>query len=207
MTTSPRYKAAGASVVEGSITRQEGGGFIAVASDGSLDRDGEIVRPGAFNPLPASIPVHLDHTMRAADVIGGGKPFYSGDKLMIDVRLASTPDAQVVRQKLADEIIDSVSIVFLGETWETVDGVKTLVRGELLACDIVSVPSQPNARVLSSRALKIASREMVNQVVADAILTVARLEIDEAKAVLAGADKQANRREAARLMRAFRRSL
>ena len=42
-------------------------------------------------------------------------------------------------------------MVFLGKEWEQRAGVRTCVRAELLAADIVSIPSQSEARVLSVR--------------------------------------------------------
>ncbi len=184
------YKKAGASTVAAEITRRDGGGFVAVASTGDLDRDGEVIAPGSLYWATETVAVHLDHTMSAAAAIGRGRPHYVGKKLMIDVTFASTPDAQLVRQKVADGIIDSVSIVFLDEKWEKVDGVRTLVKGQLLATDVVSVPSQPNARILSMRAVRTASREMVREIAADAVLVLARAEIAECKAMGIGADRR-----------------
>jgi phage head maturation protease len=48
-----------------------------------------------------------------------------GDELRVDASFASTSDAQVVRQKVADGIIDSMSIVFRALRWEDIDGVRT----------------------------------------------------------------------------------
>jgi len=184
------YKKAGVSSVGAEITRQDGGGFVAVASNGDLDRDGEVIQPGCFAPLPPTVPVHLDHSLSARDAIGRGRPHYVGERLMIDVTLASTPDSQTVRQKIADGIIDSMSIVFRGEKWETLAGVRTCVKGTLYAADIVSVPSNPGARILSVRALSAASRSLANEIAADALLTLARIEIAEAKAVLYGPNRR-----------------
>ena len=74
--------------VDGSITRADSGGFTAIASTGDIDRDGERILPGCFAPLPASIPIHQDHTMRAASVVARGKPYYSGNVLMVDAVFA-----------------------------------------------------------------------------------------------------------------------
>ena len=137
--------------ITAAIESADGGGFTAVASTPSLDRDGEVLAAGCFSPLPSSVAVHLDHGMSAATIIGRAVPFYVGPDLHINAMLASTDDAQVVRQKLAEGILDSISVVFIGQEWEQRSGIRTCVRAELLAADVVSVPSQRDARVLTVR--------------------------------------------------------
>ena len=133
------------------IASADGGGFRAIASTPALDRDGEVLAAHCFDPLPATIAVHLDHTMSAATVIGRAVPYYVGNDLHIDCTLASTLDAQTVRTKLAEGVLDSISVVFIAQQWEQRAGVRTCVKAELLAADVVSVPSQSAARVLSVR--------------------------------------------------------
>ena len=106
--------------VAATIERPSEGGFVAVASSTARDRDGEVLAYNAFSPLPASVPCHVDHVMSATGVVGRGRPYYAGGKLYVDVALSSTPDAQVVRDKLREGILDSVSIAFMGEQWDTV---------------------------------------------------------------------------------------
>lgn len=175
------YSKAGVGSVDASIESADHGGFVAVASTADVDRDSESLAVGCFNPLPASIPVHLDHTMRAASVVARARPYYVGDKLMVEARFASTPDAQDVRAKVKSGVLDSLSVVFRGMKWKDIDGVRTCVKAELLAADIVSVPSQANARILSMRSVQLASREVANEVIADALLTLARAEIADCK--------------------------
>lgn len=176
------YKRAGASTVGAEIDRTSAGGFTAVASNGDLDRDGERILPGCFTPLPDSIPVHLDHTMSASTVIARARPYYKGDTLMVDATFSTTPDAQLVRAKVKDGTLDSLSIVFRGLKWETIEGVRTCVRGELLAADIVSVPALPTARIVSMRSASLHTMA-ARDAVADALLTLARAEIADCKAL------------------------
>ncbi len=133
------------------VVQADAGGFTAIASTDSLDRDGEVLAVGCFAPLPASIPVHLDHTLSAAALIGRATPYYVGNELRIDAYFASTPDAQQARVKVIEGIIDSVSVVFRALQRVTVGGVPTVVAAELLACDLVSIGSQRDARVVSHR--------------------------------------------------------
>lgn len=163
------------------LAAADGGGFTAIASTGSVDRDGEIVAPGCFTPLPASIPIHLDHVMTVESLVGRGRPYYVGAELRVDGVFASTVKAQEARQKAADGVLDSMSIVFRGLEWQTVDGVRTCVRGELLAADLVTIPSNRDARVLAVRGWS----EPVSQprkALADAALLLARLTLTDLKA-------------------------
>ena len=182
----PAAKARGASAVAATIQAAEGGGFIAIASDDQLDRDGERILGGALAPLPDSIPINLGHTMSPSDTIARGRPYYDLDRLMVDATFASTRDAQEVRQKVADGVLDSRSIVFIGKQWETIDGVRTCVRGELLGADIVAIPSNSRARVLSVRGLSVTqqARQVANQTLVD----LARLEVADAKTLLRRTD-------------------
>ena len=191
----PQLKAAGASSVAATIERLDGGGFVAVVSDGETDRDGEIVLPYALFPLPESIPVHLDHTMRAASVVARGRPYYDLDRLMIDAVFASTGDAQEVRQKVAEGVLDSLSIVFIGKEWRDIDGVRTCVKGELLAADLVSVPSNSRARVLSVRSLRPGGYgDAARELIAESVLDMARAEAVLAKKMLSATDSRGQAR-------------
>lgn len=183
----PAYKRAGASTVGAEIDHtSSSGGFTAIASNGDLDRDGERIMPGCFAPLPDSIPIHLDHTMSAATVVARGRPYMRGDELRMDATFGSTPDAQLVRAKVKDETLSALSIVFLGKVWKDIDGVRTCVKGELLAADIVSVPSNRGARILSMRSYSTATTDAAREAVADALLALARSEIAACKALGVG---------------------
>jgi HK97 family phage prohead protease len=166
------------------VSARDGGGFTAVAASGDLDRDNERIMPGCFAPLPATVPVHLDHRMSAASVIGRGRPYMVGDKLRIDANFASTKDAQDVRQKVADGVIDSMSIVFRGLDWKDIDGIRTCVKGELLAADLVSVPSNSGARILSSRSMSHPVITRAYQVAHDAQQHLYRTQVAEARALM-----------------------
>src|SRR5450755_3524135 len=89
------------------ITSADVGGFTAVASTPSVDRDGEVLAAACFAPLPEAIPVHLDHTMNAANVIAKAKPYYRLNDLIIDATFSSSPEAQSVRAKVAEGTLDS----------------------------------------------------------------------------------------------------
>ena len=130
--------------------------------------------------------------MRAASLVGRGRPYYVLDDLRIDAAFASTTDAQDVRQKVADGVIDSMSIVFRGQDWEDIDGVRTCVRGELLAADLVSISSNARARILTMRSLQQATIEQARQATIDATLALARAQIADAKRLLPDSDDDAD---------------
>ena len=175
------YDKAGVSSVNADIETADSGGFTAIASNGDLDRDNERLQPGCFSPLPKSIPVHLDHQMSAEGVIARARPYYSGDDLMVDATFDAGSKAQEIRRKVNDGILDSLSVVFKGSKWKDIDGVRTLVDGTLLAADVVSIPSNSGARILSMRSVRGSYAEMVREVTADALLILARAEIAEIK--------------------------
>ena len=107
------------------------GGFTAIASTGQIDRDGEVIQPGSLS-LPDSVPIHADHDLSVSKIIARGRPYYDGKLLMINAKFATTPDAQLIRQKVRDGIITNMSIVFRGIDWKDINGVRTCVNGELL---------------------------------------------------------------------------
>lgn len=187
--------------VDARITETERGGFTAIASTDSVDRDGEVIAPNALMPLPASIPVHLDHDMSARNAVARAKPYYRDGRLMIDAVFGSDTAAQGVRQKVSEGLIDSVSIVFMGERWEDRKGIRTLTRGELLACDLVSVPSNRDARVLAARSLRWATNQTTADARAVALLALVEVEIAEARRVLKSTQPGSARRMVDQMIR------
>lgn len=174
----------GAVAIDAQITETGVGSFTAVASTGTVDRDGESIVPGAFNPLPATIPVHLDHVTTASNVVAWARPYYRGGQLLIDATFGSDEHAQSARRKVADGLIRSVSVVFLAHEKRAVKGVPTVFRGELLACDLVSIPANAEARILSARSLRRALNYSTADARADALLALAEVELAEAKSLL-----------------------
>lgn len=131
----------------------ESGEFLAVISDPTLDRDGEILDAGAFEPLPDKITIDIDHGMSVRSTVGSGKPFYEGDQLMIRGRFASTDLAKDTRTLVTEGHIDRMSVAFGSAKREQgEDGVPHLVKGELLNVAIVAIPANPSAAILAAKA-------------------------------------------------------
>lgn len=135
--------------VKAAETDDPNGAFEAILSVPTLDRDGEVIDAKAFDPLPASIPVHAFHDF--SDPIGRGVPIYEGDSLYLRGVFASTPRAQEIRSLVAEGIVASMSVGFMGASRSEKDGVPHITRAELLEGSFVSVPSNREAAVLVAK--------------------------------------------------------
>lgn len=127
----------------------EFGVFEAILSAPTLDRDGEVIDSKAFEPLPASIPVHAFHDF--TDPIGRGVPVYEDDVLVLRGKFASTPRAQEIRTLVAEGIISNMSVGFMSAEREEKDGVPHVVTGEILEGSFVSIPSNRESAVLMAK--------------------------------------------------------
>lgn len=177
-------------------TNEDAGGWTAVASSASVDRDLERIAPGAFRPLPLSVPVHDGHPL-GRDVapsvrqVGRAKPYYDGDTLYVDGTFSRSPQAQQLREMVLEGTIDSMSIMFHNAERKMVGDVPTIVSGELLAVDFVSVPSNRDARVLSVRGFtdtttdSAGARAMVDRFITEAKLAMSELDAMDAVDALA----------------------
>jgi hypothetical protein len=128
------------------------GEFEVCLSAPTVDRDKELVRAGAFLPLPDHITFDVDHGLTAQSVVGSGKPFYDGDRLMVRGTFARTDLAQTVRSLVADGHIRTTSVAMHRPKTETKDGVTHIVSAELLNGSFVSVPSCREALVVAAKA-------------------------------------------------------
>lgn len=133
-------------------TTDPNGAFEAILSTTIVDRDGEIVTAGAFNPLPKSIPIHVNHQfMDVAKVVGRGEPYYDGDTLKVRGVFASTPDAQTVRTLVAEGMVQTMSVGIYKPTRETKEGVPHVTAGQLIEASFVSVPANTDALVTMAK--------------------------------------------------------
>ncbi|CAN5628359.1 hypothetical protein BH09ACT8_BH09ACT8_61580 [soil metagenome] len=147
------------------------GGFVAIASDASLDRDGEKLHQSEWKtPLPDRITVDSDHGMSVATTVGSARPFFSPDgKLMIDAKFSSIERAQEVRTLIREGHINTVSVAAMVDRSKK-SGTQ---RRELLNVGIVAIPSNRNAVIVDSKAAKLfdagLSAVLSGKSVADAI--------------------------------------
>lgn len=134
--------------VKSAETDNPNGEFEIVMSTDSVDRDGETIAKGAFEPLPKSVPVHAFHDFH--DPIGRAVPSYDEQGRLVGRGFfASTPRAQEIRQLVADGVIGHTSVGFMAaERKSTDDGPVQIKGAELLEVSFVSVPSNRDAAVL-----------------------------------------------------------
>lgn len=131
------------------------GEWEAVLSAPTVDRDGEVIDKGAFEPLPESIPIHAYHDF--SDPVGRGQPFYDGDQLKARGGYASTPRAQEIRTLVEEGVIANMSVGFMAAEREERDGIPTVTKAELLEASFVSVPSNREAAVLLAKSYRVAT--------------------------------------------------
>ena len=130
---------------------KDDGSFVAVASDMSVDRYGEIVDVAGwdlkgFKDNPVLLWGH-DHTIPA---IGKAtKIWIEEKKLMFKGIFARTPFAQEIKMLVEDGIINSFSVGFLAKKMEG----NIFTDQELLEISFVNVPANANAMMLSAEKL------------------------------------------------------
>lgn len=126
------------------------GGFTAVLSSPSLDRDGDrLARDEWQEPLPERLPLDIDHGMSVADTVGSFHPYFREDGvMMMDAYFASTPKAQETRTLIREGHIGSVSVAFMTDKSKK----SGEARRELLNAGIVAIPSNRDAVILASKA-------------------------------------------------------
>lgn len=125
------------------------GEFEAVLSVPVVDRDGEVVDAGCFNPLPAEIPIHKYHDFSAP--VATAVPFYDGDILKARGVFDPDSESQAIRQKVGRSI-RYMSVGFMAAERADRDGVPHITRAELLEASFVSVPSNREAAILAVKA-------------------------------------------------------
>ena len=134
--------------VKAAESENTAGEFEIIMSTDAVDRDGESIVKGAFDPLPDSIPVHAFHDF--TDPVGRAVPAYAEDGRLVGRGFfASTPRAQEIRQLVADGVIGHTSVGFMAAERKDTEGVPVIESAELLEVSFVSVPSNRDAAVLA----------------------------------------------------------
>lgn len=127
-----------------------------LASDGSVDRYGDVIEPEGWiteqyerNPV-----VLIDHDYRVASIVGTAQVEKSAGGLRAKITLqdpAQSPSAAMVADKLADGMLRAVSVGFLPREAEWLRGKDNYITGvhyltsELLEISFVAVPANANA--------------------------------------------------------------
>jgi hypothetical protein len=130
------------------------GTFSLILSTDAVDRDGEVVEKGAFNPLPDHISMDVDHGMSVATTVGSGRPFYNSDgDLQVDGTFASTELGQSVRTLVREGHVRTASVAMIPtvKTKSKDDGPARITKADLLNGAFTPVPSNTTAKVLSAK--------------------------------------------------------
>lgn len=136
------------------------GSFEVILSAPTKDRDGDTLLPGDWKqPLPERITFDADHAMSVAGTVGSGVPRIDEEtgNLIVTGTYSSLPRAQEVRTLVNEGHINTTSVAFMTEPATDKDGKPSQVR-ELLNGAFVAIPSNREALVLSSKALKTGAR-------------------------------------------------
>ncbi|QGJ95323.1 capsid maturation protease [Mycobacterium phage Buck] len=142
------------------------GGFTAVLSTPSMDRDGDSLKRHEWKePLPDRVPLDVDHGMSVATTVGSFHPYFEGDKLMMDAYFSSLKQAQDVRTLVDEGHISTVSVAFMNDRGAMKDGTP---HRELLNAGIVAIPSNRDAIILQSKALDLRAQELAQEKLGEA---------------------------------------
>lgn len=141
------------------------GTFEAILSAPTVDRDGEVIDPKAFEPLPEHLTIDIDHGMSTDTTVGSGQPYYDDDVLMFKGTFSSLPRAQEVRTLITEGHIRKMSVAFMNAHREDNedDGRVHITRAELLNAAIVPIPSNREASILAAKAAKAHAEELLDE--------------------------------------------
>jgi hypothetical protein len=125
------------------------GEFDMILSAGNRDRDGDVLRADQWKqPLPDHVPINVGHTSDVSSIVGSGTPFIDAKgNLRVRGKFSGTDLGQRVRQLVNEGHLRGVSVEYLKTKGANGRPVHDLVAGAF-----VMVPSNPAARVLSSKA-------------------------------------------------------
>jgi hypothetical protein len=129
------------------------GTFSLILSTSDVDRDGEIVAPGAFEPLPDHIAMDIDHGMSVATTVASGRPYYDPEgNLRVDGTFASTELGQNTRTLVREGHVRTASVAMIpSKKSKDEDGTTRIVKADLLNGAFTPVPSNRSAMVLSAK--------------------------------------------------------
>lgn len=135
------------------------GSFEVILSAPTKDRDGDTLLPDEWKtPLPEHITFDVDHGMSVEKTIGSGVPSIDPEtgNLIVKGTYSSLPRAQDVRTLVNEGHIRTTSVAFMTEKTQK-DGA-TVTQRELLNGAMVAIPSNREAKILSSKGLKAGAR-------------------------------------------------
>ena len=136
---------------------------------GNEDRDGDIIRAGAFASAVDKIkneglPFLADHSPSLGNVLGTIVDAVEDDKgLYIKVKFADTPDVEPIYQKAKQGHLNRMSVGFMVLDAEPMAKGLLIKQADLLEVSLVAIPANPKATVLSVKNLE-ENKELEKQV-------------------------------------------
>ena len=124
------------------------GGFTAVLSTPSVDRDGDSLLRDEWVELPEHCTLDMDHGMTVATTIGSFTPYWGDDgSLMMRAAFSSIERAQEARTLVKEGHVRDVSVAFMTDKTKK----SGEPRRELLNAGIVGVGSNRDAKIMDSK--------------------------------------------------------
>lgn len=152
-------KAVSATITDTSANAdQYPGTFEVELTNESLDRDGDVLKGDEWElPLPQQITFVNDHTHKMASVVGSATPSLENGKIICRGTWAETDNAQQTRKVIKH--VPYVSVAFR----EKRNRKAGTVSRELINGSFVVIPSNPNAKVLSSKGFGLDDGELTEE--------------------------------------------
>lgn len=145
--------------------KKQGDNISVIVSDETLDRHGDVIKLGTwdlrhFSKSPRML---VDHDHQVEKIVGKWEnPRVDGGGLVMDAVFHDiTPLARATKEMVEGGFLDTVSVGFIPHGPEK-DGDSD--RNELIEVSWVTVPANPNARILKELMDKNASQQEVNAV-------------------------------------------
>ncbi|MGH6654813.1 MAG: hypothetical protein ACRDVE_06365 [Actinocrinis sp.] len=125
------------------------GSFHIILSTPDLDRDGDRLGADEWEqPLPARIPMDMDHGMTVATTVGSGVPSIEGGQLHVRGTYTSLPQGQQMRALVNERHITTTSVTFLDKSDASGKATRELLNGTF-----TPIPSNKAAVVLDSKSI------------------------------------------------------
>lgn len=137
--------------IKATITKDEAGQFVFVASDETLDRQGEVVKADEWDltQFTKSPRLLVDHDYRVQSIVGlASKIWLEGKTLKFIPQFHEITELAVMTKKMIEEgMLDTVSVGFC-RRMSNGKGIN-----ELMEISFVAVPANANARLLAAKSI------------------------------------------------------
>lgn len=137
--------------LKATIEKAENGELVFIASDETLDRQGEVVKASEWDltQFEKSPRLLVDHDYRVQSIVGVAKKVWQEGNILkfVPTFHEITEQAVMVKQMIEQGVLDTVSVGFC-RRMSNGKGVN-----ELMEISFVAVPANPNARLLAAKSV------------------------------------------------------